>query len=219
MSDRPRYAVASLDQIEQLPGPDTLRWRPVRGHFDLRAFGTNAYTATEVGQDLIERHTEDPQLSHEELYFVFEGRARFELDGEVIEAPAGTYVFVRDVGVERYASAAEVPTTVLSFGGPPTFEPSAWEWAFRGDARLAAGEVEAARTTLAEGLEHHPDSPGLHWSLAYLAIADGDHDRALDELATAIAIEPAIAEEFPADEDLAPLREHPRFKELTAPAP
>ena len=74
------WETASLPEIEGLPGPGTLRWTPVRRHFDIRAFGVNAYTAAEVGQDVVEEHTEQ-QNGHEELYVVIAGHARFTLDG------------------------------------------------------------------------------------------------------------------------------------------
>ena len=129
-----RWAVAGLDDLEAIPGPGTLTWRPVRGPFDIRAFGCNAYTAAAAGEDVVEPHDEKGDPGHEELYFVHAGRARFELDGEEFEAGAGTYVFIRDPAVHRHAVALEAGTTVLAFGGPPTFEPSEWEERFRADA-------------------------------------------------------------------------------------
>ena len=69
------WDTAKLDEIEDLPGPGTLRWTPVRRHFDVRAFGVNAYTATEVGQEVVEEHTEQSN-GHEELYVVVAGHAR-----------------------------------------------------------------------------------------------------------------------------------------------
>jgi hypothetical protein len=42
---------------------------------------------------------------------------------------------IRAFGCNAYV-AAEAGTTVLSFGGPPTFTPSAWEWAFRVSALM-----------------------------------------------------------------------------------
>ena len=74
--------VVHLDELEAIPGPGTLTWHPVRAHLGLRAFGTNAYTAQRVGDDVVEPHDEDPDLAHEELYFVARGRATFTLDGE-----------------------------------------------------------------------------------------------------------------------------------------
>jgi quercetin dioxygenase-like cupin family protein len=73
---------------------------------------------------VVEPHDED---EHVELYFVHTGSARFTLDGETFDAPAGTYVYVDTPSVHRHAVALEAGTTVLSFGGPPTFEPSEWE--------------------------------------------------------------------------------------------
>src|SRR4051794_26090120 len=128
--ERPAKAL-HIDEIAGMPGPGTLTWHPVRATLGIQAFGTNAYTANEPGVDVVEPHTESPDLAHEELYFVARGRAIFTIDGEQIDAPAGTYVFVPDPASHRHAVAGEAGTTVLSFGGPPTFEPSAWEWSFR----------------------------------------------------------------------------------------
>src|SRR3954469_13018147 len=115
------YRVIALDEIEALPGPDTLTWRPVRATLGLKAFGTNAYTAAEAGEDVVEPHTES---EHEELYFVFRGSARFILDGETFDASAGTYVHLPDPKVHRHAVAIEPGTTVMSFGGPPPRGPT-----------------------------------------------------------------------------------------------
>src|SRR6185503_4385633 len=86
----------------------------------------NAYVAGEQGEDVVEPHDESDG-DHQELYFVARGRAEFTIDGEHFDAPAGTYVFIPDPASQRHAVAAEAGTTVLSFGGPPTFEPSDWE--------------------------------------------------------------------------------------------
>src|SRR5947207_12053208 len=107
--------VVHLDEVEALPGPGTLTWRPVRATLDLHAFGTNAYTAEEPGADVVEPHTENPVLAHEELYFVHRGRATFTIDDEQFDARAGTYVFVPDPASHRHAVAAEAGTTILSF--------------------------------------------------------------------------------------------------------
>jgi quercetin dioxygenase-like cupin family protein len=159
MSEPPK--VVHLDQLESIPGPGTLTWHPVRLALGVRAFGCNAYTAGEAGQDVVEPHTEDPKLAHQELYFIAKGRARFTIDGESYDAPAGTYVFVPDPGSHRHAVAEEAGTTVLSFGGPPTFEPSAWESTFRA-APLTRSDPRRALKILAEGLEVHPEAASLH---------------------------------------------------------
>jgi hypothetical protein len=68
-------------------------WRPVRHHFGITSFGINAWTGREAGDRIINEHDEEGE--DEELYFVQSGRARFELDGERVDAPAGTFVFAR----------------------------------------------------------------------------------------------------------------------------
>jgi mannose-6-phosphate isomerase-like protein (cupin superfamily) len=126
----PSWRAVHLDDVPAVPGPDTLTWHPVRRTLGVRAFGTNAYTAAEAGRDVVEPHTEEPdgdEAPQEELYFVAAGRATFFLDGEEVDAPAGTYVFIPDAATHRHAVAVEPNTTVLSFGGPATFAPSEWE--------------------------------------------------------------------------------------------
>ena len=171
--------VISLDEIERIPGPDSLTWLPVRHTLGLRAFGTNAYVAAAAGEDVVEPHDEaagageDPAQGQEELYFVARGHATFTIDGATHEAPAGTYVFLPDPTAHRHAVAREAGTTVLSFGGPPTFTPSAWEWRFRADPYLSS-DPERARAILEEGLSVHPGDPGIERELAQLG-GDGGH--------------------------------------------
>jgi hypothetical protein len=196
--------VVHLDEIEAIPGPGTLTWLPVRAQLGLRAFGTNAYTAGNVGDDVVEPHDEDPTLAHEELYFVARGRATFTLDGETFDAPAGTYVFVPDPATHRHAVAQEPGTTVLSFGGPPTFEPSAWEWMFRAVA-LTDGDPATAREIVQDGLDKHPESPGLRVALARVRLREGDEAGARAALADAIERQPDVEDYVRRDAALARL--------------
>lgn len=205
--------IIHLDQIEAVPGPGTLTWHPVRLALGVRAFGCNAYTAGAAGEDVVEPHTEDPKLAHQELYFVASGRATFTIDGESYDAPAGTYVFIPDPASHRHAVAAEAGTTVLSFGGPPTFQPSAWEWAFRAGP-LIRSEPERARQILAEGLELHPESGSLHYNLACLEAVQGRRAEALDGLRRALELRPEVAGWARDDEDFAGLRDDPEFRSL-----
>ena len=91
----------------------------VRRHFDIRAFGVNGVTGN-AGDEMVEPHDErddEAQLTdgHEELFAVMSGHAVFTVDGETLDAPAGTLVFVRDPALVRSARAADtaVPTTPL----------------------------------------------------------------------------------------------------------
>ena len=181
--------VVHLDELEAMPGPGTLTWHPVRAHLGIRAFGTNAFSAQRAGDDVVEPHDENPDLAHEELYFVARGRATFTLAGETFDAPAGTYVFVPDTATHRHAVAEEPGTTVLSFGGPPTFTPSAWEWMFRAVA-LAESDPARAREVVQDGLEKHPESPGMRIALARVLLREGDEAGAREALRDALARQP-----------------------------
>jgi quercetin dioxygenase-like cupin family protein len=205
--------IVHLDELEAIPGPGSLIWHPVRLTLGVRAFGCNAYTAGEAGQDVVEPHTEDPKLAHQELYFVARGRATFTIDETTYDAPAGTYVFVPDPGSHRHAVAAEPGTTVLSFGGPPTFEPSAWEWAFKATP-LIRRDPGQAREVLVEGLEAHPESRALHYNLARLEAVQGNRDDALAALRRSIELSPDVVDWARTGEDFESLRNDPEFRAL-----
>jgi mannose-6-phosphate isomerase-like protein (cupin superfamily) len=108
--------------------------KPVRRHFGIDAFGANARVAREAGEVLVMPHDERAggpwgTEGHEELYAVLRGHATFTLDGQEVDAPAGTLLFVRDPAVERSAVAAEPDTAILAVGGPPgaAFRVAPWE--------------------------------------------------------------------------------------------
>jgi hypothetical protein len=173
-----RWRVTSLDAVEPLPGPGTLRWMPVRHELGIGAFGTNAYVARAAGDDVVEPHTEQG-TGHEELYFVARGAATFTLDGETFGAPAGTYVFLPDPSVKRHAVAEEPGTTVLSFGGwrDRPFEVSGWESRFRATA-IREQDPERARALYEEGLASDQDSQWATYDLACWHALYGDLDEA-----------------------------------------
>ena len=49
-------------------------WSPLRMHLDVRAFGVNAWTASEAGAQLVGEHDEVTS-GHEELYLITTGSA------------------------------------------------------------------------------------------------------------------------------------------------
>ncbi len=128
-----KYRVARLAEIPSPvpPDPDSFEWKPIRHHLGVRAFGVNAGVAPRAGDWVVEKHTEvqDGAAGHEELYFVASGHARFSIDGEEVDAPVGTLVFVPDPETLRSAKAQEAGTTVLYVGARPgsAFEVSSWE--------------------------------------------------------------------------------------------
>jgi tetratricopeptide (TPR) repeat protein len=197
---------AHVSDLESLKGPGTLRWSPVRRRFGITAFGTNAYTASEAGQDVVEEHTERT-LGHEELYVVLAGRARFTLGEDELEAAAGMLVFIRDPAVKRHAVALEADTTVLAVGGKPgQHEPSNWETFFAAYAYADEGELERGLAELETGLEARPDEPVLLYHLACLKTRAGRLEEARAHLDRAVELDPKLAEWAAEDEDLEPLR-------------
>ena len=118
MSD---YTVARIDEIDEL-SDGRCPFRPVRMHFGIMSFGVNTWTGKSAGDRIINEHDEADE--HEELYLVQQGRATFELDGERVDAPAGTMVFARP-GVKRTAFAEDAGTTIVAIGGTPgeVYEP------------------------------------------------------------------------------------------------
>ena len=205
------WQIAHLSELESLAGPGTLRWTPIRRGFGITAFGINAYTAAEVGQDVVEEHTET-MLGHQELYVVVNGRATFELDGEELDAPAGTLVFLADPAVKRFAKAAEADTTVLAIGGEPgRHDVSAWEWFFAAYAYAGEGDYEKAIAELEAGLEQRPAHPPLLYHLACIEARAGRRDDALDHLALAVMGDPKLREHAVKDEDFDSIRDDPRF--------
>lgn len=212
--------IEHIDNLERYPieGQDGLTWRPVRRHFDIKAFGVNAYTAEEVGQRVVEEHREED--GHEELYVVVSGRATFTLDGEEHDAPVGTLVHCPP-GTLRGAVAAEPKTTVLGIGAKPgeVFQPSGWEWSFAGMSLLAQGKQEAARAEFQAGIGAYPGAWQGHYNLACAEAKLGSLDAALEQLELAAEIDrEAVGKYAPQDSDLAALFDDPRFLAITGQA-
>ncbi|HVU79192.1 MAG TPA: hypothetical protein VHC67_16565, partial [Gaiellaceae bacterium] len=168
MGDEQRWRVTRLDEIERRD-----RDIPVREHLGLRAFGVNAFTPGKDGT-LIGEHDE-AGTGQEELYIVVEGHATFEIDGETVDAPAGTYVFVQPEA-RRKATGDGI---VLALGAAPgrAYEPLDWgdAWRFHRDSMTAyadkryADALEAVRG----GLAHVPDNAGLNYNYACFAALSG----------------------------------------------
>ena len=122
--------IAALDDIPRAADPcdPSLDWRPVRDHLGVSAFGVNAFLGHEPGDRVVERHDEDGDDGHEELYVVVRGGARFVVDGEQHDVPAGGLVLVAP-GSTREAFATAPDTAVLVVGAQPgvAFSPSPWE--------------------------------------------------------------------------------------------
>src|SRR5439155_6889444 len=125
----------------------------------------NAWTGREAGDRIINEH--DEEGGDEELYFVHSGRARFEFDGERVDAPAGMFVFVRP-GVKRTAFAEEPGTTILAAGATPgqVYTPTGWElWAPVGQL-YQEGRYDEAADQARDLVAAYPQYPELLYNLA-----------------------------------------------------
>jgi tetratricopeptide (TPR) repeat protein len=206
------YEVAHVDDLDAIPISHGLVWRPVRRRFDVRAFGVNAYTSEEVGDQVVEEHTES-QLGHEEIYLVLRGKATFTLDGEELDLDAGTLVHIQDPEVKRVAISRETDTTVLALGGKPgqAYAVSAWEAMFAAMPATRRGDWDEAIRLHREALAERPDHPALLYNLACVEARAGRSVDALTHLARAVELEPKWGAYARTDTDFASIRREPGF--------
>jgi hypothetical protein len=209
MNDNPKTRVARLDDLERRG-----RHIPVREHLGIHSFGVNAYTPGDDGT-LINDHDELGS-GQEELYLVLDGNATFEVDGETIDAPAGTLLSVPPE-VRRKATGEG---TVLALGGTPgeAYRALDWgdAWPFHSESMTAYGEQRYADALAAvrKGLEHTPDNPGLNYNYACFSSLAGEvDDETFSHLRRGIELFPPFREQAPRDDDFASVRDDPRFEE------
>jgi mannose-6-phosphate isomerase-like protein (cupin superfamily) len=128
------WKIAHIDDIpwEEGEGPTT-EWKPIRRYFGIGSFGANASRATEAGAVLTHDHTEVAEAGtrHEELFLIVSGHAVYRVEGEEIDAPAGTFLYVGDPETMRGVVAKEPGTWMLALGAEPgkVFTPSDWDLA------------------------------------------------------------------------------------------
>ena len=210
-----QFAVARLDDIDEIDD-GRCPFRPVRHHFGITSFGINAMTAHADGDRLINEHREAEPDSSEELYVVVSGHARFELDGEIQEAPAGTFVHV-PAGINRTAFAREAGTTVLAIGGGPAgrpYEPKGWELFAPLFPLFESGDYEEGADRAQALLADNPPYGALYYNTACFESRAGRIDAALAHLRRAVELSPSLAEAARTDDDLAALRERAEFAEI-----
>jgi tetratricopeptide (TPR) repeat protein len=202
-----RYTIARLDELERHGS-----WTRIRGDFGIEAFGVNAWTASAAGDEVISDHDEE-RSGHEELYLVLDGHATFTVDGQEVDAPAGTIVFVNEPSTQRKANANEAGTTVLAIGAKPgeAYRPLGWEWSSDAFPYFQSGEPERAYELLAAADEEHPDSPSILYNLACAEALTGKPEEAVEHLRRAVELYAPFADIARDDPDFDSVREHPSF--------
>ncbi len=211
------YQMAHLDEIDEV-SDGRCPARPVRFHFGITAFGVNAWTAREAGDRIINEHDEiDDEGGQEELYLVQRGHARFELDGEHVDAPADTFVFVRP-GVKRTAFAEVAGTTILAFGGTPgqAYEPTGFELWAPLVPLYEAGDYAEAADRGRELAKAHPEYPTLLYNVACCESLAGRTADAVEHLRLATERSDRLRALAAGDSDFDPIRDAPAFEKLVA---
>ena len=157
------YETATLDQLTRDDG-----WSPIRKQLGSRRSASTRGRRSEVGDQLISEHDEVPS-GHEELYLVVAGRATFTVDGDEVDAPTGTLVFVRDPAAKRGAVARRArDDRARRRRRVPgeAYRPRSWEMNVDVFPLFDAGQFAEAKQLLLDALEvrgprHAALQPGL----------------------------------------------------------
>jgi tetratricopeptide (TPR) repeat protein len=214
------YAVAHVDEIEEL-SDGRCPWRPVRFHLGIKAFGVNAFTGREAGDRLINEHDESEEHDlQEELYLVLQGRATFELDGDRVDASAGTFVFARP-GVKRTAFAEEPGTTLVAVGSTPgkAYEAHGAELWLPFHHLYEAGSYAEAADRAREAIEANPEYAMPLYNLACCESLAGRTEDAVRHLGLAIDRSEPFRAMAAEDSDFDPIRGEAAFEQLVSQPP
>src|SRR4051794_5704983 len=205
-----QWKVARLEEIE------ARNWGiPVREHLGISAFGINAFRARDDGR-IINDHDEAGS-GQQELYVVIEGTATFTIDGEQVEAPQGTLVYVSP----ESKRTAHGDAVILAIGGTPgeVYQALDWgpAWAVNNDAMALYNEQKYAEA--AQAIRERIgdlDHPGLHYNLACFAAVGGGTGGVFEPRRAAGRGSPPFRDQAPQDDDFASVRDDPRFAEATS---
>ena len=210
------YRVLSLPQ-EAREGDGDRVYVGLRRTLDIGAFGASAAYQAKSGEDVIGEHDElGPGADgQEELYVVVQGNATFTLDGEEVDAPHGTVVFVQP-GTMRKAVATSDDTIVLSVGGRrgEAYRPPPGAELHDFFERYNETDYEGALAACHVALEKYPGNALFLYNVACMESMLGRSDEALATLGTAIEGWPKFKENARTDDDFTSLREDPRFVAL-----
>ena len=210
-----RFQVMRLDEIDGYAEDGRPRWHMIRSVLGIESFGINAWRATEAGQQIIGEHDElgSGAGGHEELYFVLSGRATFTVEGEPVDAPAGSLVFVKDPATRRGAVADEAATEILVIGGRPgaAFSVSSWERSAEALRYWTTGDWDGAIAILNGQLAEDPTNANVLYNLACAESRSGRAGAAIDHLTRAVELVPRFAELAQTDSDFDTIRGDGRF--------
>jgi mannose-6-phosphate isomerase-like protein (cupin superfamily) len=203
-----------MDEIDELVDGRCL-FRPVRHHFGITSFGATVWTARTAGDLIVDEHDEGDPTADEELFLVLRGHAVFELEGDQVDAPAGTLVFAPP-GTTRRAIAEDAGTMIMLIEGTPgrAYEPRGWElWAPLAPL-YGSGEYAEVADRLRVLVDAHPQYGLLFFNLACCESLLGRTTEALDHLRRAIELSTEFRGHAELDPDLDRIRDQPAFRQL-----
>ena len=192
----------------------------LRSELGIGSFGIMAVRQAKAGERVIGEHDElGPGANrHEELYVVLQGSTTFTVDGEEIDAPQGTAVFVRDPAAKRASVANEDGTIVLAIGGRPgePFKVAPFEALAELFPLYNAKDYEGSERVIEEMLAEYPGNALALYNLACVQSLQGKGEDAIVSLREAVDAWPKFKENAAADEDFAAIKDDPRFAALVA---
>jgi quercetin dioxygenase-like cupin family protein len=208
------YSVSRFDSIGEIDDGGA-PYRPVRHHFGIASFGVSSFTGRKTGDRIINEHSEEDD--QEELYLMLQGRATFELDGERVDAPAGTLVFA-EPGVKRTAFAEEDGSTIVVVGGKPgkVYEVLGFEAWAPFHPLYEAGDYAEAADRARGVIEAYPEAFGAFFYLACCEARAGRVDDAARHLRHAIEQSERLRGLARRNPDLDSIRDRPEIAELLA---
>jgi len=211
-------SVKALHLDDVTPGhPYEAAWLPLRAELGIQAFGISAYRA-DAGELVVPCHNERPGGGagvHEELYVVVSGRATFVVDGQTIDARAGTCVLVVPNEV-REAHAEERGTIVLAIGGHvgEAYRIAPWEYGSRAARARELRDVDELERVVEEGIAAYGEHVTMLLGQACVAAQRGRPEQALELLNRAAAdgdFGEWVRESAREEPLLEPIREDPAF--------
>jgi mannose-6-phosphate isomerase-like protein (cupin superfamily) len=101
------YAKGSIDEMGEGPG-----FRKIRRELGVTAFGVNAVIYPPGQEGFLHYHDEQ-----DELYFVHQGRASFEVDGDTFELEPGGVAYVESTTPRKINNRTDEDLVLLIVGG------------------------------------------------------------------------------------------------------
>jgi tetratricopeptide (TPR) repeat protein len=197
--------------------PQDRTYVQIRRELDIGSFAVNAVRA-DAGKELVAERTTTGYAAdrHEELFVVLAGRATFTIDGQEVDAPPGTAIFVRDVEAKRAAVANDDGTTIVVVGGRrgEAWRPTPGEAMQEFFPLYEAKDFEGSLRVAEQVLDEYPGNGLALFNIACMESLLGRKDEALEHLRAALEAAPALRENARTDDDFAPIGDDPRFLEL-----